>query len=378
MASTTAGLTTNEQGVSILAGGIFGALIHYTVFRHGEWHIQAPEVIVAHGVIAVLLTFRGSFKADPALSLLLDAVSLAYYYGYFVGITTSIIVYRVFFHRLAKAGYPGPWYAKISKIWHVYAARYGKNHVVLDALYHKYGDIVRTGPAEVTVFTPDAFQILDGPRTTCTKAEFYDMLKGLGYQSLVNIRQASEQKIERRREWQHGFLKTSIEHYQNRVSPHIDQVVNLLTEDARNGRESQMSDYVYWFSFDAMGEFVFSKSFGMLENQEPSPVIRRLQSALFLLAPLGPAPWLLQAGLRLGPKVWAIKDFYDTLDWCGAQMVKRLERLAMPKDSEEKRSPQNDLAYHLMESKRGSSGKERTWNMAWLTGDSLLAIVAGR
>lgn len=29
------------------------------------------------------------------------------------------------------------------------------NHTLLEKLFHKYGDFVRTGPSEITVFHPD-------------------------------------------------------------------------------------------------------------------------------------------------------------------------------------------------------------------------------
>lgn len=41
-----------------------------------------------------------------------------------------------------------------------------------------------------------------------------------------------------------------------------------------------------------------------------------------------------------------------------------------------------DLAYYLMENERnrkaGTGAAAKEWNLAWLTGNSLLAIVAGR
>ena len=62
-----------------------------------------------------------------------------------MALLTSIAVYRVLFHRLSRAGFPGPPLARISKFWHVWACRDSKNHLVLDRLAQVYGDFVRTG-----------------------------------------------------------------------------------------------------------------------------------------------------------------------------------------------------------------------------------------
>lgn len=163
----------------------------------------------------------------------------------------------------------------------------------------------------------------------------------------------------------------------NRILPHLDELIGLIDADIRAGRPSPVREYIYWFGFDAMGQLVFSTSFGMLFNREMHYIIRRLQSALSLLGPLGPAPWLVQVGLHLLPRIGKIKDWFDSLEWCEQQMRRRIEKA---KRGELESS--EDLAYHLMEEeknrKAGTGAAAKEWNLSWLTGDSLLAIVAGR
>lgn len=125
-------------------GAVSGVLIHRTLFIHGEWHIQAPMIIIIHTTIASCLALGTHFAENTGLEAVLRAlVSISW--GYLPGLITSIFVYRMFFHPLTRAGFPGPWYAPISKIWHVWSARQGQNHLVLAALHEKYGDFVRTG-----------------------------------------------------------------------------------------------------------------------------------------------------------------------------------------------------------------------------------------
>lgn len=134
----------HREALLIAVGILSGVVIHVTIFIKSEWHLQAPHIF---------LQFCALYIASPILANILQA-SLAgdifhgittWAYGYLAGLVTSILVYRTILHPLTTAGYPGPWYAKVSKIWHVWAARNSKNHLVLDELHKKYGAFVRTG-----------------------------------------------------------------------------------------------------------------------------------------------------------------------------------------------------------------------------------------
>ena len=62
---------------------------------------------------------------------------------YLSSLFASIIVYRTIFHELRQ--FPGPPFAKVSKLWHVAHCLDSKNHLFLDKLHQQYGDFVRTG-----------------------------------------------------------------------------------------------------------------------------------------------------------------------------------------------------------------------------------------
>ena len=49
---------------------------------------------------------------------------------------------------------------------------------------------------------PEALQALDGPKSTCTKAAWYDLLQPI--RSMVNLRDKAEHDA-RRRIWDRGF-----------------------------------------------------------------------------------------------------------------------------------------------------------------------------
>lgn len=118
---------------SVAVGAIIGLLMHVGLFIHGEWHIQAPNIILYH-----ILCFS-------CLNWILDTV-WEILVGYLFALFSSICIYRVFFHRLN--GFPGPLCARITKIWHIWKAKSCQNHLVLERLLQTYGEFVRTGKLE--------------------------------------------------------------------------------------------------------------------------------------------------------------------------------------------------------------------------------------
>lgn len=155
-----------------------------------------------------------------------------------------------------------------------------------------------------------------------------------------------------------------------KVLKYLDVLEQCIEADAMAGKLSDMRNLLFWFGFDVMGEFVFNKSFDMLENQQWHYIIIRLQSALSLLGPFSPAPWLIQLGFKLGPRFSALKDWDDMVAWCEGQMRQRVE------DGKSKELL-TDLTHYLMEMQDGEAATSGdAWR--WMKGDSLLAIVAGR
>ena len=63
---------------------------------------------------------------------------------YFSILLVSIVGYRLSpFHPLGK--FPGPYIARVSKVWDVYITLQGKRHIYYQQLHEKYGDYVRVG-----------------------------------------------------------------------------------------------------------------------------------------------------------------------------------------------------------------------------------------
>jgi tryprostatin B 6-hydroxylase len=164
------------------------------------------------------------------------------------------------------------------------------------------------------------------------------------------------------------LVAIALVHHSAKVLKYLDELDRYLEASAKSYSVVEATDVFWWFTFDVMGDFTLSKSFGMLENRKWHEIILKLKNARALLGPLSPAPWLLHLGIKLLPRVAWVRDWYDSVEWCALQMQ---ERLAKGKNSTEV----PDLTYYLMER---VSERDDAKAKAWLTGDSLLAILAGR
>ena len=346
---------TMEPLVAALIGSLFGLFLHHAVFINGEWHVQAPDILICH------------FTSFVALFIIVD-VARYMVTGYILSISTSMVLYRIYFHRLSH--FPGPCYARISKIWHAWHSRHRQNYRLLMKLHHQYGDFVRTGtllisfsfslfrvslpsgrsiyslnhgigPGELTIFHPDVFMAIDGPQGGCVKSEWYDLLQPK--QSLVTARDKEAHGL-RRRQWNRGFtpqglfsmsghqcisssllIDSALDQYQERILPLLSQLERCIDQDIDSKKVTEATDLIYWLGFDRMGDFVFSQTFNMLSRQEWHHIIMLMQRALSLLGPLSPVPWFIQIAFKVFPRVWILKDWFRMVAWCEEQMLRRLE-----------------------------------------------------
>ena len=128
-----------RQLVFALAAGVASHLLY---FINGEHHMQAPKLLRLYlllPLIFFLLELRyivGGFQESLAESV---AVVLCYTTSLF----SSIIIYRLFFHRLKH--FPGPFPARVSKMYHAWRVRGSDQYDWLEQLHQQYGDFVRTG-----------------------------------------------------------------------------------------------------------------------------------------------------------------------------------------------------------------------------------------
>ena len=183
----------------LLVSAFAGILSHVFYFVRGEHHLHAP--IIARVYIALfvgLSLLEWTLHDGNARAALLSTFIILG--GYLVSIFTSLSVYRLCFHRLAP--FPGPVLARLTKFYHLHHVRGLDQYLFLERLHQRYGDYVRTGPNEVTIFTPEAIPAILGSGTRCGKSPWWDMMSP--EVSMVTTR-SKKMHAMRRRTWEGGF-----------------------------------------------------------------------------------------------------------------------------------------------------------------------------
>lgn len=124
---------------------IVGVFSHLTYFLHGEHLTNIPKllavVFLAQCVSLFFLNALYGFSKLSALSFIFRLSS-----SYLVGVWTSMLVYRIFFHPLKD--WPGPFAARISQFHRVFHVRKLDQYRYLQRLHDQYGDFVRIGTSE--------------------------------------------------------------------------------------------------------------------------------------------------------------------------------------------------------------------------------------
>lgn len=339
------------------AMSIFGVVMHYGVFIKNEWHMQGPRIIKIGLTVYGLLTLLEA-KRHWSMAAMGDAALILASFAF--SLLMSIAVYRIFAHRTRH--FPGPRLAGISKLWHMYQCRYGQNHLVLERMHREYGDFVRTGPSEITIFHPQGLPTLDGPGSQTTKSDWYDfLLPNYGVTTIRNRKHHDQ----RRRLWLKGFSTGAMANYQKHIEAHVKQMDAIIEDHSKNGKPVNLSTYIYWFSFDIMGIFAFSRSFNMLHDEHWHYAITNLRKAMKLLGPMSCVPWVAQVGFWLLKGVWVVKDWDTMIAWCASQMQNRI-----------KEPDSHDVAQGIIDDSKKRGTLEA--DTPPLVGDAIVAIVAGR
>ena len=119
-----------------------GALFHLSIRKvevdYLIWHYLALSTGVFSALVYAYLSLTNCSLFQAIAKALLVGVSFN------TGLTLSIAVYRLFFHRLR--GFPGPIGAKLSRFYTVkLAAKNVQYNKEVAKMHEKYGDFIRTG-----------------------------------------------------------------------------------------------------------------------------------------------------------------------------------------------------------------------------------------
>ncbi|KAI0017543.1 cytochrome P450 monooxygenase-like protein [Xylariomycetidae sp. FL0641] len=340
-----------------------GAIAHQGLFRHGDWHLHVPHILVGHTLAGIVLfaylvgNGDGVYGTVPRFSLATTS--------YLLGLFSSMTLYRLFFHRTSR--FHGPRLAAISKLWHVWQIRDSTNFRFLDALHKSYrtSSVVRTGPNELTLFHPSAFELLDGPAADTRRDVWYDIIQPR--RSVVFTRDDAEHRAQRK-VWAQAFSTKTMADFAPRIAALARALADCIADYGSDPVD--LDEVMSWFSFDAMGEVLFGADFGLVEAKALHPAISHRDRALALAGPLGDAIWIALAGFAIMPTVGRVADWHRLIQFCEDHMKRRLEK-------GEREGTPDAASFLIKEYRARAKTGDRGSLDPMLSGNAITGIVAG-
>ncbi|KAF7305297.1 Cytochrome P450 [Mycena chlorophos] len=169
--------------------------------------------------------------------------------------------------------YPGPFLAKFSYGWNLWAGLTGRRTQIIHEAHQKYGSVVRISPSEISFSNPAAYEEIHSFSAKLAKSNFYDSFasQAIALRSLFATRSKTDHG--QKRKMLHSLFTAEVS--RDFAAPTISIASLLLEEwDSRYVCESQdrpvSFDCVPWItflSFDLVGVFAFGSSFQMLQSQ---------------------------------------------------------------------------------------------------------------
>ncbi|KAI1660589.1 cytochrome P450 [Daldinia decipiens] len=269
-----------------------GVLFHLALSRLGDaerfmYTLIAAMLFLMLGILSVSVFLGSSFLGALAGLCILAST-------FNVGLFSSMVIYRLFFHRLRR--FPGPFDLKISRFFSVLrVAKEAKYHSDVAKMHERYGDFIRTGPRELCIVRDSAIPIIYGPNTNCHKPTCYI-----------------------------GFSIKALQTYE----PRITTLVTKLADQVSNKRVLDATAWSMYLTFDVMGEVGFGKDFGCVSSGTNHPAIQSIRDHMHILGVLSHIPWLLNI---VGRIPGASKSYRPLFSYCQSQVEKKREGIDLEK-----------------------------------------------
>ncbi|KAI1207910.1 putative benzoate 4-monooxygenase cytochrome P450 [Annulohypoxylon truncatum] len=340
-----------------LTAAVVGLAMHHFVFIRGEWHVRAP-VVFRFYLASTLLWCIAYYRAcDRSI----QTCSIHYFFSlstHYITLLASIVIYRCFFHPLRH--FPGPYLAKATKFWHVWKCRNSNNHLLLEKLRHEYGNFVRTGPNEITIFHPAGLNLINKPDLV-ERSDWYDLVHPSFSLNTVRNQYFHDR---RRKVWEFAFTNDAMKGYEERIRSYATKV-----DDSIRGSNRSIIDtnaIIYRFAYDVMRDLAFAKTSNDTD-QEWQTSVNTIHTGLSILGPLSPAPWIALLFFSF-TNLQLVSDWNNMMAYCREKMAERLA-LVTPKG--------RDISSWLIQDAKSRGQIDSPEEMQWLNGDAFSMILAG-
>ncbi|KAF2092730.1 cytochrome P450 [Rhizodiscina lignyota] len=284
-------------------------------------------------------------------------------------------IYNLYLHPLANV--PGPFFARISRLWLIHKYHRGNfQHAALD-LHKRYGPVVRISPNEVSVWSASSLKTVYGAGSGFVKADWYwitrsdDTPDGLDFLGEMN----DEKRRLQRRIVGPVYSTASVQKYEDSVN----RVLVDLEENLRtgNGQGLDIDIKLHAFMCDALAEVSFSDRPGYIKDGHDHGAIRGHDLVWKYYSVIG----LSKIGTYISQKLKALRPLvcYAFLikpphqshlsKWLGAHAQARIDDAnKAPEDD-----PRNDMAKDLILLHH----RRPNWRLLWSKNMLLTNLGAG-
>ncbi|KAK3896878.1 cytochrome P450-like protein [Staphylotrichum tortipilum] len=284
--------------------------------------------------------------------------------------TTCLVVYRLFFHPLAK--YPGPFLAKLTDGYMLYYAWRGDRHLEFWRLHERYGKFVRFGPNSLSANSAAALKDIYGFRANVRKAEFYDAF----VHPAPNTHNARDKDLHarKRRVLSQAFSDGAIKEVERYILGNVRTFCEAIGDYGRAIQDSKgwsspknMSDWCNWLAMDILGDLCFGKAFHMLDRPDNRYAVDLVGVAAQRHLLCGTMPILNTLSLD---KILFHKISSGRAQYMAYSRTQLAERTSLGDETDRR-----DFFYHLLRARDPVTGAGFTTPELW--GESNLLIIAG-
>ncbi|KAF5363162.1 hypothetical protein D9758_008349 [Tetrapyrgos nigripes] len=338
---------------SLALGSISLGLVNHLYWKKYERDSTTVSIVVA-ALLPQPAILAFVVKDGKIISILTS------YTIFLLTMAISVLLYRMSpFHPLADV--PGPFFARVTKLWSFYIATTGNLQRVMKEWHDQYGPIVRTGPNEVSFIGSDAVSGVYG-------------LNGLPRGKFYTIRRESDRPpnllfltgqdhFRRRQRWNRAFSAESLNNYDEIVRGQAAELLDVFDQAAKDGTVINIAQKFTYYTFDIMGEMSFGKKFEVIKTNDAAGYLKFIIDFTSKVNSLAWLPWVWDMKILgfLPFVINAKKRMFDFARDCASSRI-------------DEGGSTKDIWYHLMD----EAGKEKEQpSLMEVIEDGILAIIAG-
>lgn len=353
-------LLSRMQVTRLLAVAL-GVALH-TVARNFEIDMHAIPLAGLFSVLEMVYFYMtvkvpGATVYDAIFTVYTQTACLT------IGFLASMLLYRGLFHRLRR--FPGPAAARLTKFYAVWKSSLARQyHLELGAMQAKYGDVVRTGPRELTIFRGEAI----APLAACRKSTLYQIEDWHNDRlGLIETRDIEDHR-RRRRPWDTALSTKSLAKYDEAMQRTIGHCLDGLASPETEGKAIDMTRWVSLFAWDVMGNVGFGKDFGQVSSGGSEHwAVKAMKVQAKFVAYVKPVPWVMNAASNIPYADRAVRPFRD---YCSSLVDEKIST-----EPDDKEMPSNIVSWILREYRKKTPYAPKTRNA--LNSDARTIATAG-